>query len=351
MWRDHGHADERRVLLELPTQVALLAQPIQRVLDRLRRLVGEHRLDDGREGLDGRDVAVQQTEGLAIVRSDADLEQDAGARRRSDRRWCIEIAQLREVSDRRGLDDPADLEPAHLAGDDAVFDVHAGSSCLDHGREREVLRTGRSGRREWFGHDRQQRAALGVPDGGGEGEALRPAGELPGVVLDDQVQRRRVVAYRPASAGPSDLAAGPSTSTHAAASSTSAAPDGKPSGSGRTSRPSCSATRARNLIPSSRLRRSSVAGRSSRASAGRSFIEANLSARADRSDAVAGHVGQQVNSAGVVVEPDTPAGADLGDDQVRDGPPTRDVEARRVGVDPPRRDTPSRTSPRRPRWP
>ena len=197
MRRDHGHADERRVLLELPTQVALLAQPVQRVLDRVGAAVGEYRLDDGRQRLDGRDVAVQQAEGFAIVRPDADLEQDAGARCRSDRRRCVEVAQLREVADRRGLDDAAHLEPAHLADHDAVFDVDAGPGRLDHGHELEMLGHGGGGRRERLGHDGQQRAVLGVPDGDREGEPLRPAGELPGVVLDDQVQRGRVVANRP----------------------------------------------------------------------------------------------------------------------------------------------------------
>ena len=101
------------------------------------------------------------------------------------------------MADRRGLDHAAHLEPAHLAGHDAVFDVDGGPGCLDHGSEREVFGRCGGGRRERLGHDGQQRALLGIPDGDREGELLRPAGELPRVVLDDQVQRGRVVANRP----------------------------------------------------------------------------------------------------------------------------------------------------------
>ena len=83
---------------------------------------------DAGQRLDGGHVAVHDRERLAVVGADADLEAH---------RAGVPV-----------VDDPADLEPTDLAGDDAVLDRRDGAPGDDGVDEREVLRaTARAGAR------------------------------------------------------------------------------------------------------------------------------------------------------------------------------------------------------------
>ena len=170
--------DAGRVLLELPAQQPLGRQPVERVLPAVRPPVLVDGANDAGQGIDGRDVAVDDGERLAIVGPDADLEaHGAGV---------------------RVVDDAAHLEPAHLAGDDAVLDHGHGTGGADRIGEREVRVGGRrAAAAGGSATRREQGAALDVPHRDREAKAGGAPGEQAGRPVGEDVERRGAVAERP----------------------------------------------------------------------------------------------------------------------------------------------------------
>ncbi len=156
---------------------------------------------------------MEEPERFAVVGADAHLEQHAVVGCGFDEGGEVEIAAVGDRADRRLVDDPADLQPADLAEDDAVFDADVGAGVDDQPGEGEVFGIGGGRRRQRLGDGGQQCPFLGEPDRHREAEALGATGEHAGAVIGDEVQLRTSLADRPGER-PAECAGGVAVDQH-----------------------------------------------------------------------------------------------------------------------------------------
>ena len=187
--------DRGRVLLQPPAQQALGRQPVERMLGTPGAAVRRHGLDHAGQRLDGRHVAVEEAN--------------------ASRSWAPTPTSSRTAPRVRVVDDPAHLEPAHLAGDHAVLDDRRGPAGLDRRDEGEVL--GRRGRRQRAARRSPAAApALDVPDRRSGWRTARPAGPARRCPVGQELEPLAHRAERPRQRRPEPTRrARPRRSTHA----------------------------------------------------------------------------------------------------------------------------------------
>ncbi len=180
---------------------------------------------------------------------------------------------------------------------------------------------------ERLAHRREQQAILGEPDVDREPEALGPSGEQTGVAVGDELQRGRTVPKRPRQRTAERAVGGP-VDQH---------PGGPVVHQRRPARIDLGVEVGRR-VETEMLRdecsqldpeqpASTLSGRSGAIGHAREATECTESAV--ELDEVAGHVGDEVDPARTVEEPDLAPGADLGDHEVGDGVTGRHVQTRR----------------------